>query len=111
MSNHLGHLRLALETLVKHHLFAKKSKCMFACGEVKYLGHLISGKGVRTDPKKIVTMQQWPVPRDVKALRDFLGLTRYYRKFVKGYGQIAAPLTTLLKKDSFVWTVEVANAF
>ena len=84
---------------------------MFACDEVEYLGHLISGKGVRIDPKKTTTMQQWLVPKDVKALKGFLGLTRYYRKFVKRYGQIAAPLTALLKNDSFVWTSEVAIAF
>ena len=57
LSDHLGHLRFVWETLVKHQLFAKKSKCMFACGEVEYLGYLIFGEGVRTDPKKTTAMQ------------------------------------------------------
>ena len=99
--DHIGHLRLVLETLAKHQLYAKQSMCMFATNEVEYLGHLISGKGVRIDPMKTVAMQQWPVPKDVKALRGFLGFTGYYKKFVKGYGQIVAPLTSLLKKESF----------
>ena len=111
LSDHLGHLRLVLETLAKHQLYAKKSKCMFAWEEVEYLGYLISSEVVKTDPKKTAVIQQWPIPRDVKALRAFLGLIGYYRKFMKGYGQIAAPLTALLKKDSFVWILEVAHAF
>ena len=78
---------------------------MFACKEVEYLGHLIFGDGVRIDPRKIAAMQQWPIPKYVKALRGLLGLTSYYRKFVKGYGQIVTPLTTLLRKDSCAWTL------
>ncbi|XP_050258998.1 uncharacterized mitochondrial protein AtMg00860-like [Quercus robur] len=84
---------------------------MFACKEVKYLGHVITSEGVHIDPKKITALQQWPIPKDIKSLRGFLVLTDYYKKFVTGYGQIAAPLIALLKNDSFSWTEEAKLAF
>ena len=84
---------------------------MFACREVEYLGRVIFGEGVQTHPKKILAMQEWPIPKDVKSLRGFLSLTCYYRKFVKVYGYITAPLTALLKKNYFSWNLEAKEAF
>ena len=78
---------------------------------MEYPGHIVSHKGVKVDPKKIKAIKEWKVPTTINQLRGFLGLTRYYRKFVKNYGRIEAPLTTLLKKDAFSWTPEETKAF
>jgi hypothetical protein len=67
--------------------------------------------GVRVDPKKIEAIQDWTHPKTIKILHGFLGLTGYYRKFVKNYRKIAAPLTALLKNNSFTWTLATDQAF
>jgi hypothetical protein len=100
-----------LHLLSQHQLFLKQSKCAFGTSEVEYLGHLVGKDGVKVDPKKIEVMQDWPHPKTLKSLRGFLGLPGYYRKFVKNYGKIAAPLTALLKKNSFTWTPVSAQDF
>lgn len=92
-------------------LFVKRSECHFPVNEVEYLSHLISGDRVRADPKKIEDMIQWPKSTTVKALRGFLGLTWYCRKFIKSYSGIASPLTRRLKKDGFSWNEAVEQAF
>ena len=60
----------------------KKSKCSFACSSIEYLGHIVSKDGVAADPSKIQAMVAWPIPKSIKALRGFLGLSGYYYKFV-----------------------------
>ena len=89
VEEHVGHLKVVLEFLRQHQLYAKALKCAFGCYEVQYLCHVISKEGVKADPLKITTMMEWLELRNPKALRGFLGLIGYYKKFVKGYGSIA----------------------
>ncbi|WVY93416.1 hypothetical protein V8G54_032504 [Vigna mungo] len=109
--SHQQHLKWVLQLLRENNLFANFKKCNFGQRQLRYLGHLISGKGVSVDPDKVNEMVNWPVPKDLKGLRGFLGLTGYYRRFVKNYGKIAWPLTQLLKKDNFKWGNDAQQAF
>ncbi|MCI03438.1 Ty-3/Gypsy retrotransposon polyprotein [Trifolium medium] len=104
-------LEEVLKLLAQHCLVANKKKCSFGQKTVEYLGHLINEEGVAVDPNKVKSVTQWPNPKNVKGVRGFLGLTGYYRKFIKDYGKIARPLTELTKKDNFKWGIEAQHAF
>lgn len=110
-ADHLRHLRVVLTLLRHHRLFVKRSKCSFGVDSISYLGHIISAAGVAMDPAKVQAIHDWPQPCSARAVRGFLGLAGYYRKFVHNYGAIAAPLMALLKKERFAWKDAAAAAF
>lgn len=109
---HVSHVHQVLSILRDNQWQVKSSKCAFARQEIAYLGHVISGKGVATDPGKIATIRDRPAPVNVKELRGFLGLAGYYRKFIRNYRIISKPLTNLLRKGiPFVWIQDHVVAF
>ena len=109
---HLERLELLLQRLQEANLKLKPSKCRLMQTKVTFLGHVVSAEGVSTDLEKIQLINEWPAPKNLKELRGFLGLTGYYRRFVKDYSKIAGPLNNLLKKNrSFVWSEDCQTAF
>ena len=111
MREHGQHLELVFKILTEAQFYLKRSKCLFGQSTIEYLGHIISERGVAPDLSKVQAMRDWPTPSSVRELRAFLGLTGFYRKFIKGYATIASPLTDLLRKDKFLWSMEAHLAF
>lgn len=128
--SHLERLEMVFERLEKHGLKLKPSKCHLFQEQISYLGHVVSAKGVATDPDKCKTVINWKVPRSVTELRTFMGLAGYYRRFVKDFSKIAAPLYELIgtanvpkkgkrsdqqgkkqKKEPYKWTEKHQQAF
>ena len=95
---HQIRLREVFDRLRYANLKLKPEKCVFARSSLKFLGHIVSRKGVHTDPEKTRKVVDWPTPTNVKELRAFLGLASYYRRFVEGFASIAAPLSDMTGK-------------
>ncbi|KAK1648050.1 hypothetical protein QYE76_065855, partial [Lolium multiflorum] len=111
-TEHAEHLRLVLQTLREHQLYAKFGKCEFWLDQVEFLGHVISKDGIVVNPSKVAAVLDWEAPKTVKEIRGFLGMAGYYRRFIEGFSKIAGPMTKLLRKNTpFVWSEECEKSF
>ncbi|GKD86464.1 putative reverse transcriptase domain-containing protein [Tanacetum coccineum] len=109
---HADHLRIILELLKKEKLYAKFSKCEFWINIVQFLGHVIDSQGIHVDPSKIKAVKDWASPTTPTEIRQFLGLTGYYRRFIEGFLKIAKPLTELTQKNKkYIWGENQESAF
>src|SRR6185369_1733835 len=103
-AEHEQHLRIVLQLLRDHQLYAKLSKCEFWLGTVKFLGNTISSEGISVDPSKVQEVMDWKPPTSVHQIYSFLGLAGYYHRFILDFSIIAKSMMELLKKGvKFVW--------
>lgn len=113
--SHIKLLNKVFERLRDAGLTINQKKSEFCRSELKYLGYIVDSQGLRTDPVKIVSIKDFPIPKNAKGIRAFLGLSGYFRRFIKGFSSIAAPLTKLTGSkngvSNFKWTPEAEKAF
>ncbi|KAK1697712.1 hypothetical protein QYE76_014409 [Lolium multiflorum] len=112
LEDHLDHLRDVFHALRDARLYGNLEKCTFCTNRVAFLGYVVTAQGIEVDPAKIEAIESWPQPKTVTQVRSFLGLAGFYRRFVKDFGSIPAPLNELTKKDvPFVWGDAQQEAF
>ena len=110
VETHGKHVKEVLSTLRKHKLITKKSKCRFFYQEFRFLGHVVTPICIQTALEKIKKVKSWPTPNTIKEAQSFIGLTSYYRRFIKGHSKIANPIHKFITKQS-KWTSEQDEAF
>ncbi len=113
LEEHTQHVRSVLERLIQYQLYAKAEKCEFDCTSTSFLGYIISHEGVAMDESKVGAVLKWPQPRTVKELRRFLGFANFYRRFIRNFSTVAAPLTSMTKHSTsrLTWSAEALLAF
>jgi hypothetical protein len=109
---HEHHLRMVLQVLMEHQLYAKLSKCSFYQKQIHYLGYIISEDGIAVDPEKVEAIREWSTPKNATEFRSFMGLAGYYRRLNGGFSKIAHPITSLQRKGmQFQWTTDCERSF
>ncbi|MBW0543008.1 hypothetical protein O181_082723 [Austropuccinia psidii MF-1] len=109
---HVKHVASVLQRLRENNLFDKASKCVFHASSVEYLGNVVSSEGLKMDSSKVEQILNWPQPKNIKALKLFLGFDNFYRHFIENYSKRISALTSLLKKDSpFIFNEKALSQF
>uniref|UniRef100_A0A8C6NS12 Gypsy retrotransposon integrase-like protein 1 n=1 Tax=Nothobranchius furzeri TaxID=105023 RepID=A0A8C6NS12_NOTFU len=112
---HIWHVRVVLSRLLNHNLYCKLEKCAFHQESTSFLGFTISSRGLKMDTQKVQAVAQWPLPTTLKQLQSFLGFSNFYRRFIRNFSSLAAPLTSLTKATNqprpFRLTPEAVCAF
>ncbi len=113
LEEHIHQVRSVLRRLIKHQLYAKLEKCEFHTTSVAFLGYIISPEGIVMDDNKVNAVINWPCPKNLKELQRFLGFANFYRRFIRGFSSVAAPLTSMKKRIShrLHWTPAAVEAF
>ena len=112
MEDHVKHVKMVLQKLEERALLVKPEKCEFHKTELGFLGYVVGVNGITMDKDKLEAVREWPRPSTVKEIQAFLGFANFYRRFIKDFSKIAAPLTELTKKDqAFNWTDSASKAF
>jgi hypothetical protein len=112
IDEHIDHLRVVFNALRDAHLLGNLEKCTFCTDRVLFLGYVVTPQGLEVDHAKVEAIHGWPIPKNLSQVRSFLGLAVFYRRFVKDFSTIAAPLNELTKKGvPFSWGTRQQNAF
>lgn len=112
LEEHVTHVRDVLQRLLENKLYVKAKKCELHVSSTSFLGYVVEEGRLRADPAKVGAVKNWPVPSTCKRLQGFPGFANFYRRFIRGHSQIAAPMTKLTSlKHSFTWSPEANLAF